>query len=123
VHFVDIIWRILKIGKRKILTESHIKELVSPHHTDLLGQVIKLIGEEHIIVECTDGKIRTCRKRKINPRIRIRNNELVLVAPWNFRSDRDDIIQRYIAAHVDKLEQDEDYLTDLRQSNNTVISR
>jgi translation initiation factor 1A len=122
VHFVDIIWRILKIDKRKILTES-LKELVLPQHADLLGQVIKLIGGEHIIVKYTDGKIRTCRKRKINPRIRIRNNELVLVAPWNFRSDRDDIIQRYIAAHADKLEQDEDYLADLRQLNNTVISR
>ena len=124
MHFVDIIWRIFKIGKRKILTESHIKELVLPQHADLLGQVIKLIGGEHIIVKCTDGKIRTCRKKKINPRIRIRNNELVLVAPWNFQSDRDDIIRRYIAAaHVDKLEQDNLHLADLRQLNNTVISR
>jgi translation initiation factor 1A len=55
--------------------------------------------------------------------MRIRNNELVLVAPWNFQSDKDDIIREYIAAHADKLEQDDGYLADLRQLNNKVISR
>jgi translation initiation factor 1A len=55
--------------------------------------------------------------------MRIRNNELVLVAPWNFQSDRDDIIRGYIAAHADKLEQDDGYLADLKQLNNKVISR
>jgi translation initiation factor 1A len=62
VHFVDILWRILKIGKRKVLTESHLKKLVLPQQGDLLDQVIKLIGGEDIIVKCTDGKIRACRK-------------------------------------------------------------
>jgi translation initiation factor 1A len=54
--------------------------------------------------------------------MQIRNNELVLVAPWNFQSDND-IIRGYIAAHADKLEQDDGYLADLRQLNNKVISR
>jgi translation initiation factor 1A len=124
VHFVDIIWRILKIGKRKVLTESHLKELILPQLGDLLDQVIKPIGGD-IIVKCTDGKIRTCRKGgKLSQSMRIRNNKLVLGALWNFQSDRDDnIIRRYIAAHVDKLEQDDGYLADLRQLNNKVISR
>jgi translation initiation factor 1A len=124
VHFVDIIWRILKIGKRKVLTESHLKELILPQLGDLLDQVIKPIGGD-IIVKCTDGKIRTCRKGgKLSQSMRIRNNKLVLGAPLNFQSDIDDnIIRRYIAAHADKLEQDDGYLADLRQLNNKVISR
>lgn len=124
MHFVDIIWRILKIGKRKVLTESHLKELILPQLGDLLDQVIKPIGAD-IIVKCTDGKIRICRKGgKLSQSMRIRNNKLVLGAPWNFQSDRDDnIIRRYIAAHADKLEQDDGYLADLRQLNNKVISR
>lgn len=121
---MDIIWRILKIGKRKVLTESHLKELILPQLGDLLDQVIKPIGGD-IIVKCIDGKIRTCRKGgKLSQSMRIRNNKLVLGAPWNFQSDRDDnIIRRYIAAHADKLEQDDGYLADLRQLNNKVISR
>jgi initiation factor 1A len=55
----------------------------------------------------------------------IRDNDLVLVSPWDFQSDRANIIWRYIAAHADKLEQDDGaYLADLRQlNNNAVISR
>jgi translation initiation factor 1A len=43
----------------------------------------------------------------------IRDNDLVLVAPWDFQSDKADIVWRYIAAHADKLAQ-EGYLADLR---------
>lgn len=50
----------------------------------------------------------------------IRDNDLVLVSPWDFQSDRADIIWRYISAHVDKLEQD-GYLADPRQLNNNVV--
>jgi translation initiation factor 1A len=36
----------------------------------------------------------------------IRENDLVLVAPWDFQSDKADIIWRYTAAHAEKLEQE-----------------
>ena len=86
-----------------------------------MGRVIKLVGGDNIIVKCTDGKVRTCRIRgKIKRRMWIRDNDLVLVSPWDFQSDRADIIWRYITAHVDKLEQD-GYLADLRQFNNNVV--
>jgi translation initiation factor 1A len=86
-----------------------------------LGRVIKLVGGDNIIVKCTDGKVRICRIRgKIKRRMWIRDNDLVLVSPWDFQSDRADIIWRYITAHVDKLEQD-GYLADLRQFNNNVV--
>jgi translation initiation factor 1A len=42
----------------------------------------------------------------------IRDNDLVLVAPWDFQSGKADIIWRYINAHHDKL-RDEGYLTNL----------
>jgi translation initiation factor 1A len=36
----------------------------------------------------------------------IRDNDLVLIAPWDFQADKADIVWRYIAAHAEKLEQD-----------------
>jgi translation initiation factor 1A len=36
----------------------------------------------------------------------IRDNDLVLVAPWDFQSGKADIIWRYISAHQDKLRED-----------------
>ena len=81
-----------------------------PQTGELLGRVVKLVGGDNIIVKCTDGKVRTCRIRgKIKRRMWIRDNDLVLVAPWDFQSDKADIIWRYIAAHADKL-QKEGYL-------------
>jgi translation initiation factor 1A len=56
----------------------------------------------------------------------IRDNDLVLVSPWDFQSDKADIadkadiVWRYISAHADKLEQD-GYLAGLMQLNNNVM--
>jgi translation initiation factor 1A len=78
-----------------------------PQKGELLGRVVKLVGGDNIIVKCTDGKVRTCRIRGKNKRkMSIRDQDLVLVAPWDFQSDKADIIWRYIAAHAERLEQD-----------------
>lgn len=97
----------LDLGKRKVLNEAELKELVMPHEGEMFGRVIKLVGGDNVIVKCTDGKVRTCRIRgKIKRRMWIRENDLVLLAPWDFQSDKADIVWRYIAAHADKLEQE-----------------
>lgn len=109
--------QVLEIGKRKVLSESHLKELVLPQEGELFGRVIKLVGGDNIVVKCIDGKVRTCRIRgKIKRRMWIRDNDLVLVAPWDFQSGKADIIWRYINAHQDKL-RDDGYLTNLSQLN------
>ena len=78
-----------------------------PGEGQLFGRVIKLVGGDNIIVKCADGKVRTCRIRgKIKRRMWIRDNDLVIIAPWDFQSDRADIIWRYIAAHADKIKHD-----------------
>jgi translation initiation factor 1A len=98
---------VFKIGKRKVLNESALKEMVMPGQGQLFGRVIKLVGGDNIIVKCTDGKVRTCRIRgKIKRRMWIRDNDLVLIAPWDFQSDKADIIWRYISAHAEKIKQD-----------------
>lgn len=98
---------VLNLGKRKVLSESALKEMVMPGEGQLFGRVIKLVGGDNIIVKCTDGKVRTCRIRgKIKRRMWIRDNDLVLIAPWDFQSDKADIIWRYIAAHAEKIKQD-----------------
>jgi translation initiation factor 1A len=43
----------------------------------------------------------------------IRDNDLVLIAPWDFQSDKADIIWRYISAHAEKLDT-EGYLEGLK---------
>ena len=40
----------LKMGKRKVLSESYLKDLVLPEGGQLLGRVIKLVGRVNNIV-------------------------------------------------------------------------
>jgi translation initiation factor 1A len=77
------------MGKRKVLSESYLKDLVLPEEGQLLGRVIKLVGGDNVVVKCNDEKIRISRiSGKIKRRMWIRVNDIVLVSPWDFRSDR-----------------------------------
>ena len=50
----------------------------------------------------------------------IRDHDLVLVAPWDFKSDRADIVWRYTAGNAEKLEQD-GYLTNLGYTDSSKV--
>jgi len=93
------------LGKRKVLSEANLKELVMPEQGEFLGRVIKLTGGDQVIVKCSDGQTRFCRIRgKLKRRMWIRENDIVLISPWDFDNRRADILWRYIRAHADWLE-------------------
>jgi len=43
------------LGKRKVLSESNLKELVMPGQGEILGKAIKMTGGDQVIVKCADG--------------------------------------------------------------------
>jgi translation initiation factor 1A len=93
------------MGKRKVISEEALKELVLPAEGEVLGRVVKLLGSDHILVRCADGKTRIGRIRgTLKRKIWVRDGDVVLIAPWDFRSDdRGDIVWRYTLAQVDWL--------------------
>jgi translation initiation factor 1A len=94
-----------QLGKRKVLNEAHLKELVLPEQGELLGRVQKISGGNQVLVQCTDGEIRLCRIRgKMKRRMWIREGDIVLISPWDFDHKRADIVWRYIKDHADWLE-------------------
>ena len=94
-----------QLGKRKVLNEAHLKELVLPEQGELLGRVQKISGGNQVLVQCTDGVVRLCRIRgKMKRRMWIRESDIVLVSPWDFDPKRADIVWRYIRDHADWLE-------------------
>jgi translation initiation factor 1A len=104
------------MGKRKVLNEAHLKELVLPQAGEILGRVVKISGGNQVIVHCVDGVTRLCRIRgKMKRRMWIRERDIVLVSPWDFDNKRADIIWRYIKDHADWLENN-GYMT-MRDSN------
>ena len=93
------------MGKRKVLNESALKEIKLAEEGELYGRVIKLLGSDQVLVKCTDAVTRRGRIRgKLKRRILIRDNDIVVIAPWDFKADeRGDIIWRFTIPQVDWL--------------------
>ncbi|MDH5375313.1 MAG: translation initiation factor eIF-1A [Candidatus Bathyarchaeota archaeon] len=100
------------MGKKKVISEEELSEMVLPVANDVLGVAIKLLGFDRVLVKCQDGHERLCRIRgKMKRRVWIREGDIVLVSPWDFQSDkRGDIIWRYKRSQAEWLRR-KGYLT------------
>ena len=100
------------MGKKKVLSEEEIQDMVLPVANDVLGVATKMLGFDRIMVKCQDGHERLCRIRgKMKRRVWIRQGDIVLISPWDFQSDkRGDVIWRYTKAQAAWL-RDRGYLT------------
>lgn len=94
------------MGKKKVISEEELKDLVLPGKGQCLGIVIQMLGYDRVLVKCTDGHERMCRIRgKMKRRVWIKNGDVVLVAPWDFQSDsRGDVLWRYTQGQADWLQ-------------------
>jgi translation initiation factor 1A len=93
------------LGKRKVVSEEVIHDMVLPTANDVLGIAVKLLGYDRIMVKCQDGRERLCRIRgKMKRRVWIREGDIVLVSPWDFQTDtRGDIFWRYTRGQAEWL--------------------
>jgi translation initiation factor 1A len=93
------------LGKKKVLSEGALSEMVYPSANDVLGLATKLLGFDRVMVKCQDGHERLCRIRgKMKRRVWIRVGDVVLVSPWDFESDkRGDVFWRYTRAQAEDL--------------------
>ncbi len=100
------------MGKKKVISEGELSEMVLPSANDVLGIATKLLGFDRIMVKCQDGKERLCRIRgKMKRRVWIRVGDVVVVSPWDFQSDvRGDLIWRYTRGQAEMLRR-KGYLT------------
>lgn len=93
------------MGKKKVLSEKDLRKIEYPVENDVLGIVLKHLGNDRFQVKCQDGYVRVCRIRgKMKRRIWIREGDVVLVSPWDFQSgERGEIFHRYAENQVDDL--------------------
>lgn len=100
------------MGKKKVISEEELSEMVLPTENDVLGVAVKLLGFDRVLVKCQDGHERLCRIRgKMKRRVWIREGDVVLVSPWDFQSDaRGDVVWRYTHAQAELLRK-KGYLT------------
>jgi translation initiation factor 1A len=100
-----------RMGKRQVKNESALKEIRIPEEGELFGRVIKMMGGENVMIKCTDGLTRRGRIRgKLKRRVWIRDNDIVIIAPWDFKEDeRGDIVWRFTLPQVQWLK-DNDHI-------------
>jgi len=103
-HFLMVL-EVRKLGKRKVINEENLENMLFPSKNDVLGMAVKMLGFDRIMVKCQDGKERLCRVRgKLKRRVWIRDGDIVLVSPWDFQSDtRGDIFWRYRKNQTEQL--------------------
>jgi len=84
------------LGKRRVLSEGDINQLILPGMGQLLRIVTEMFGYDRIMVKFSDGAHRVCRIRgKMKRRVWIKTGDVVLVAPWDFQTSRVDVLWRY----------------------------
>jgi translation initiation factor 1A len=100
------------LGKKKVISEEELSDMMLPVANDVLGVALKLLGFDRVLVKCQDGHERLCRIRgKMKRRVWIRIGDVVLVSPWDFQSDkRGDLIWRYTRSQAELLRK-KGYLT------------
>ena len=93
------------MGKKKVISEGEINELVLPSAYEVLGVATKMLGYDRIMVKCQDGHERLCRIRgKMKRRVWIRIGDIVVVSPWEFQTEaRGDLTWRYTRGQAEAL--------------------
>ena len=93
------------MGKKKVIREEELSEMVLPVDNDVLGVAVKLLGFDRFLIKCQDGHERLCRIRGgLKRRVWMREGDIVLGSPWVFQSDkRGDIFLRYRRSQADML--------------------
>ena len=100
------------MGKRQVKNESALKEIRLPEEGELFGRVLKMMGGENVMIKCDDNVTRRGRIRgKLKRRVWIRDNDIVIIAPWDFKDqERGDIVWRFTLPQVQWLK-DNDHIT------------
>ena len=80
------------------------KNLRMPDDDEVFAAVTNMLGANRVKVRCADGTERTARiPGKMQKRIWIREDDVVLVEPWDWQDEKADIKWRYDKQEADQL--------------------
>ncbi len=80
------------------------RELRMPEDDEVFATVETMLGANRIKVRCADGVERTARiPGKMRKRVWIREDDVLLVRPWEWQDEKADVTWRYEKAEADQL--------------------
>jgi len=82
-------------------------DLRMPGDGEVFAEVTEMLGANRVTVRCADGVERTARiPGRMQKRVWIREDDLVVVDPWDWQDEKADIVHRYEQSEADKLRND-----------------
>lgn len=79
-------------------------DLRMPEEDEVFATVESMLGANRIKVRCADGVERTARiPGKMRKRVWIREDDVVLVEPWDWQDEKADVTWRYEKQEADQL--------------------
>ena len=83
------------------------KNLRMPEDDEVFATVTNMLGANRVKVRCADGTERTARiPGKMQKRIWIREDDVVLVEPWDWQDEKADVKWRYDKQEADQLREE-----------------
>jgi len=90
--------------------QRNIEDIRMPDDDEVFAVVTNMLGANRVKVRCADGVERTARiPGKMQKRIWIREDDVVLIEPWDWQDEKADIAWRYEKQDADRLK-DEGYI-------------
>ena len=84
--------------------EEDIRRVKLPRGDQVLGTISQRVGGSRMKVKCFDGKTRMCRiPGRLKRRLWVRENDVVLIQPWEYDKEKGDVIFKYRKNQVDWL--------------------
>ncbi|PSP76309.1 translation initiation factor eIF-1A [Halobacteriales archaeon QS_3_64_16] len=79
-------------------------DLRMPEEGEVFAVVTEMLGANRVNVRCMDGMERTARiPGRMQKRVWIREDDVVLVSPWDWQDEKGDIEWRYEKGDADRL--------------------
>ncbi len=83
------------------------RDLRMPEEDEVFAVVTNMLGANRVDVRCADGVERTARiPGRMRKRTWIREDDVVLVDPWDWQDEKADIVHRYEKAEADQLREE-----------------
>ncbi|MFQ3477168.1 translation initiation factor eIF-1A [Halonotius sp. F2-221B] len=80
------------------------RDLRMPDEGEVFAEVTDMLGANRVTVRCADGVERTARiPGRMQKRVWIREDDLVIVDPWDWQDEKADIVHRYEQNEADQL--------------------
>ncbi len=87
--------------------EGNRKDLRMPDDDEVFAVVTEMLGANRIRVRCADGVERTARiPGRMQKREWIREDDVVLVSPWDWQDEKGDVEYRYDKSDADQLREE-----------------